>query len=412
MRLGIIVTEFPKVTETFILRDLVEFHRRGHEVRIYHLTGFRRNEIVHEFARQTLSWTRPQPYLLGRAVIVALLRAVFNHPGKLGRIIARLLWGYREHPILLSKSFFMLPKCLCFAEDLRAWNADHVHAEFAGHPATCAWIVERMTGLPYSVSCHAHDIFITQAMLDVKLTRAAFVRPISEFNRQFLLDRVPGLKDRPLVVIHCSADTKRIPALGPPQSGTFRILYVGSLQIRKGVDVLLRALASAKTLGDWRCDVIGDGPQRRKLERLAADLGLLGRVEFQGPCPFEAVSRAITAAHVTVVPSIVLPNGRTEGIPTVIIEALAHQRPVIASQVSGVPELVRDGETGFLVPPADHEALARALARVRKDPEAAYRTARSGRQRVMAEFDLAANVEAQLSQFARFSASAVARTDP
>lgn len=407
MRLGVIVSEFPKVTETFVLRDLIEFHRHGHEVRIYHLTAFRRNEVVHDFARPTLSWTRPRPYLFGRAVIGALVRALGRHPGTLAAIVRDLIRGYRRRPVLLAKSLFILPKCLSFAEDLAAWKVDHVHAEFAGHPATCAWIVGRMTGLPYSVSCHAHDIFVTQAMLDVKLGEAAFVRAISDFNRRFLLARVPGLDGGRIEVIHCGADLAKIPPLEPPPAeGEFRILYVGSLQIRKGVHVLLRALAAARALGDWSCGIIGGGPEEKKLERLAADLGLRDRVRFHGPLPFEQVSRALAQAHVLVVPSIVLANGRTEGIPTVIMEALAHQRPVIATRVSGVPELVEDGETGYLVPPADERALAGALERLREDPETGHRLAQQGRRRVLAEFDAAKNAAAQLSRFARFSATA------
>lgn len=409
MRLGAIVTEFPKITETFILRDLIEFRRRGHEVRIYPLTRFRRNEVVHDFARPTLSWTRPRPYLLGRGVIGALARAMLRKPRTLGGIVARLVWGYRRHPVLIAKSLFILPKCLSFAEDLAAWGVDHVHAEWAGHPATCAWIVGRMTGLPYSVSCHAHDIFLTQAMLEEKLSQAAFVRAISEFNRRFLQERVPGLTDRSIAVIHCGVDTRRISPLGPPENGTFRILYVGSLHVYKGAEVLLNALAAA-ALGEWTCDFIGGGPERRKLERLARRLGLGRQVAFHGPRPFEEVSGAYAAAHVLVVPSIHRRGGRlSEGIPTVIIEALAHQRPVIASRLTGIPELVEDGVTGYLVPPGDCEALARALEKVRADPKAAYVTAQRGRQRVVAEFDLAANVEARLSQFARFSASALGK---
>lgn len=405
MRLGVIVSEFPKVTETFIVRDLVDFQRRGHEVRIYHLTAFRRNEVVHDFARPTLSWTRPRPYLFGTAVIGALARALGRHPGTLAALVLDLIRGYLREPVHLAKSLFILPKCLSFAEDLAAWKVDHVHAEFAGHPATCAWIVGRMTGLPYSVSCHAHDIFVTQAMLDVKLGEAAFVRAISHFNRRFLLERIAGLDEGRIEVIHCSADTTRIPALGPPPDGVFRILYVGSLEVRKGVDVLLEALAKAEALGDWRCDLIGGGPERERLERLASGLGLGARVRFHGPCPFEEVTRAYPETHVLVVPSIVGPGGRTEGIPTVLIEALAHQRPVIASRLSGVPELVQDGKTGILVPPGDREALTLALERVRRAPREAFGMARQGRKRVEAEFDLAACVEAQLAQFARFSAA-------
>ena len=406
MRLGIIVTDFPKITETFILRDLLEFHRRGHEVRIYHMTRFRKNEVVHEFARPTLAWARPQAYLFSRPVLGALARALIRHPLRLLAIVARICWGYRREPVLLAKSLFIVPESLACAEDLVAWDAAHVHAEFAGHPGTCAWIVGRMTGLPYSVSCRAHDIFRTQSLLDTKLGEAACVRTITAYNKRFLLEHVSGLAERPLAVVHSSVPTQDMPALAPPAGEPFRVLYVGSLQVRKGVDVLLRSLANASDrLGDWTCDILGGGPEAERLRGLAEELGLQDRVRFAGPQPFEDVARAYADAHVIVAPSIIGPQGRTEGIPNVVIEGLAHQRPVIATSVSGIPELVTDGETGTLVAPGDVDALAAALVRVRRDPCAAYRMAVRGRQRVEAEFDLRTNVEAQLQAFARYRAA-------
>jgi colanic acid/amylovoran biosynthesis glycosyltransferase len=399
MKLAIIVTEFPKTTETFILRDLMHFHNSGHEIAIYHLAPYRSQEVVHEFARPALSWARPMGAMWGGRSLSALFRALRRRPARLLRIIGELCWGYRGDPLVLVKSLGMLPRCLAIAEDVAAWPAAHVHAEFAGHPATCAWIVGRMTGVQYSVSCRAHDIFRSQAMLDTKLGEASFVRTISQFNVRFLLDRVRGLDARKLSVIHSSVDISRIPSLPAPSPGSFRILYVGSLQLRKGIDVLLQALAGASGLGDWTCDIIGSGPEGKTLAQMARSLGLSDRVRFLGAKPFEAVSAAYANANVVVVPSVVGPKGRTEGIPNVVIEALAHQRPVIATNVSGIPELVTHGSTGWLVKPGDVQELRAALLAIRNDPEAAYRIAQQGRQRVEREFNLAESARAQLEKF-------------
>jgi colanic acid/amylovoran biosynthesis glycosyltransferase len=173
MRLAIIVTEFPKTTETFILRDLVEFHKRGHEVRIYHMTSFRRGEVVHGFARQTLDWARSSPYFFGTKVLGAVLRAKFGRPGVFIKTLGTVFRAYWREPVWLAKTLFIVPKCLVFAEEMKEWGADHVHAEFATHPATCAWIAGRFAGLPYSVSCRAHDIFLTRSLLSQKLNEAA-----------------------------------------------------------------------------------------------------------------------------------------------------------------------------------------------------------------------------------------------
>lgn len=400
MRLAIIVTEFPKTTETFILRDLVEFHKRGHEVRIYHMTSFRSGEVVHGFARETLEWRRSAPYILGRKVLGALLRAKFRRPGLFLSTLGTIVRAFRREPVWLAKTLLITPKCLAFAEDMSEWGADHVHAEFATHPATCAWIAGRFAGLPYSVSCRAHDIFLTQSLLEAKLGEAAFVRTISEFNRRYLTEKVRASRNKQIAVIHSSVPVETIPALPRPASGPFRIRYLGSLEVRKGVDVLLRSLAAIDVeAGDWNCEIVGGGPERRKLEEMTAHLRLTGRVRFLGPLPFEKISGVYEDAHVVVVPSIVGPGGRTEGIPNVIMEALAYQRPVVATGVSGIPELIEDGNTGLLVPPGDDAALADALRWVMNNPDESYDMAVRGRSRVEREFNLSINAERQLDLF-------------
>lgn len=399
MRLGYIVTEFPKITETFILRDLVAFDGNGHDVRIYHLTAARSGEVIHRFARHMLPKARSRPFFLSTSVLGALMRAVLRHPVKLIGVIGRIVAECLGDPITLVKSLAILPKSLSFAEELAGWGADHIHAGFAGHPATAAWIVGRFTEIPYSVSCHAHDIFVTQSLLGPKLREAAFVRTISAYNKNFLLDRFPDLARQRIEIIHCGADTKNIRPVDRVPEGPFVVLYVGSLEVRKGVDKLLRALAQAEGLTDWRCEVIGGGPMAKSLSALAEALGLSDRVQFLGPRPSEAVAAAYARAGVVVVPSIVGPGGRTEGIPTVIMEALANARPVIASRVTGVPELVEHGVSGLLVPPGDVGALAEALQHIRHDPDRAMKMARDGRARVVAEFDATTNAEIQLAHF-------------
>lgn len=393
-RVGVIVTVFPAITETFIMRDVVGLQELGYEVRLYHLTHFNRREVVHDFARGVLPHARDFAYLASLDVLQANASALGHHPLQIARIVGEIMAGCRLDPVMLLKSLFILPKSVRIAADLKVWGADHVHAAYAGHPATGAWIVQRLTGIPYSASSHAHDIFETRALLDVKLREAEFVRTISKFNQNYLLHHFPALADRPPVVIHVGGLLDKIPALAPPPTtGTFRVLYVGSLETRKGVDVLLRALAEAQ-LGEWRLEVIGKGPERELLEKQSAQLGLAGAVSFRGGLSFEEVSRAMAAASVMVVPSRIGPRNQTEGLPTVIVEALAHQRPVIASRLTGIPEIVRHGETGLLVEVDDVSGFARALEEVRRDPEAAYRRAVRGRALVEAEFDQAQNIRA------------------
>lgn len=395
MRLAVIVTEYPKTTETFIYRDLLAFLEAGTEVRLYPLAPLRHSEILHEFARPTMAMLRNIPPFGGTA-LGAARRALRSRV--LGRQLRAIVAEQAREPVILVKSLGLVPKSLAIGEDAAAWGADHIHAEFAGHPATAAWIAGRATGIPYSISCRAHDIFRTQRLLGPKFADAVAARTVSKFARRFLLDSVPDLDPAKLTVIHSSVDVELLTPLPPAPTTPFTIAYVGSLQPRKGVDVLLRALARL-SFGDWRCEIVGGGAEQARLETLSNELGLSERVRFLGPQGFDAVMSVYMQANVVVAPSIIGPGGRTEGIPNVMIEALALARPAISTTVSGIPELIQDGETGFLVEPGAVDPLARAIEAVRRDPDRAAAMAAAGRRLVEREFSLRDNARRQLEMF-------------
>ena len=400
MRLAIIVTEYPKTTETFILRDIVTFLEQGVEVRIFHLWRYNIDEILHDFAAPTKAMAR-HPEVLSLQGLSMMMR----NPGVVARSMARIVHRQAPEPVLMAKSLGLVGSASALARDIAVWGADHIHAEFAGHPATAAWVAHRMTGIPYSVSCRAHDIFRTQRLLAEKLGEAAFVRTVSTYAKSFLLDRVPGLDPTKMHVIHSSVPVETITALPPADNDPFHILYVGSLQIRKGVNFLLEALGKLP-FDDWHCTIAGDGPDRAKLEAQSVNLGLGGRVHFIGKQDFNSISALYAAASVVAVPSVIGPKGRTEGIPNVAIEGLAFQRPVISTNVSGIPELIRHGETGWLIEPGLVEQLVGAFADIKADPAAAHKRAVAGRKHVEQEFSLSRNALRQISLFRSHSVSA------
>ncbi|MCA9969914.1 MAG: glycosyltransferase, partial [Anaerolineales bacterium] len=180
-----------------------------------------------------------------------------------------------------------------------------------------------------------------------------------------------------------------------------RILHVGSLQPYKGQTYLVEACARLRQRGvPFDCRIVGGGALRAALQRQIDRLGLADAVQLLGPLPQDAVARLLPTADCYVQPSIVTPAGKMEGIPVALMEALACRVPVVATALSGVPELVAHGETGYLVPPADAAALADALAGVHAAPAAAWETAVAGRERVLREFNLAHNVVALADLFA------------
>lgn len=403
-RLAVLVVDYPKTTETFIMRDIMEFDRAGVQISLHHLAP-ERDDILHKFAeptRQMAKYTR----FIGIESLTALSVSLLKKPGCVIGIIADVIKAYWKEPVYLLKTLALVPKAAAIGRQLKNWNVEHVHGEFAGHPGAVAWMIGRLEGLPYSISCRAHDIFITQSLLDKKLGEAAFVRTISEFNREFLSEKVAGLSKGKIHVIHSSVSLKEIPALPAPENDPFLILYIGSLQVRKGIDILLNALAKVdKELRNWQCEIIGGGPEDDKLKKLKDELGL-EQVVFRGPQPFSEVSASMKRASVCVAPSVVGPQGRTEGIPNVMIEALSHQRPAISTNVSGIPELIRPGESGWLTEPSDVDGLAAAILEVASDPHTAYKYAQRGREIVAEEFDIEENAMRQLMLFSQHKVKA------
>lgn len=398
MKLAIIVTCFPRTTETFIMRDVVKFLELGHDVRLYHLLPFDHHAKLHTFAAPVADRARTVPFLNTR-ISSELLGTLWRQGPEFWNILKDLFRRAWRDPEVLLKSLAIVPKSIVIARELQDWGAQHIHGEFAGHPTTCAWVIHRLTGITYSTSCRAHDVFVSQVLLGLTVAEANAVRTITRFNVRFLQDRIPELRQKPIHMIHSSVAIDQFQVIPLNQNQSFSVLYVGSLQPRKGVDDLLQALAAFHPQGAWSLAIIGEGPEHRNLVRLANRLGISDKVNFRGALPFEHVQRAYVSANLVVAPSRIGRGGRTEGIPNVVIEALAYARPVISTRVSGIPELIEDGITGLLIEPNDPIGLTKAIAFVYQNRAAADAMAVRGRVRIEREFDLDKSVRAQLAMF-------------
>ncbi|MEM1313637.1 MAG: glycosyltransferase [Pseudomonadota bacterium] len=386
MKIVVVVSEFPKLTETFVYREALEYSKRGHDVRIFHIKRFRKHEITHGFMRGLIDRAFTYGYASPPA-LAALIAEIATAPRRVFRTLRRIAAAYAREPRRGLAVLAYLPKALALGRYCRREGVDHIHAGFAGHPGTAAMIAAGGSGVPFSLSAHAHDIFVSQALLAEKSRDAAFVRTISRRNIEFLegLEEFPSDKLR---LVRCGVPRAALTEAAPDasRSGPFRILYVGSLIKRKGVRHLIDALSLLPSELDWRARIVGAGSLRKALEAQARRLGLGDRVSFEGPKPAEAAASAFHEAHAVVVPSILGDAGRTEGIPVVAMEAMALGVPVIASALSGIPELVEDGVTGRLVDPGDAQAIARALQDIHADRPAAVEMAARGRARIAAEY--------------------------
>lgn len=371
----------------------MELERQGWPISLYPLI-LQKQTVVHPEAQAWIPRAARLPYL-SAPVAASNVATLLRQPVRYISTSARAATENLISPKFLARILALWPKVVHAARLMKREGITHVHAHYATHPAFAAWAIHRLTGLSYSITVHAHDIFVERVMLAIKLREAAFIAAISNFNREFLAREVGAWVREKTHIVHCgivpSQYAPRRPPPGP--ADVFEIITIGSLQPYKGQRYLLEACALLRDQGlKFRCRIIGGGELRADLEAQLAEMKLMGLVELLGPQPQEEVARLLPTAHCYVQPSIITPSGKMEGIPVSLMEAMSCGLPVVATQLSGVPELVRPGETGVLVPPADARSLAEALNQVHAAPDESLRLAEAGRALVLREFDLRTNV--------------------
>jgi colanic acid/amylovoran biosynthesis glycosyltransferase len=300
-------------------------------------------------------------------------------------------------PWFLFGGLAIFPKVVHQARRMEAAGVRHVHCHFANHPATAGYVISRLTRIPFSFTAHGSDLHRNRHMLREKVTQAHLVVTISRYNRERILEVTDPGDARKVRVIHCGVDPARFrPREADSHDATgvrrLELLCVASFQEVKGHEYLLRAVAGLRDRGiRFRLRLIGDGPRRKLLEGVVREHGLGEDVELLGARPTHEVAAAVRETDVFVLPSVLTRKGDREGIPVALMEAMAAGVPVVASRLSGIPELVRDGETGLLVEPRDVDGLTDAIARLHGDPALRARLARAGREVVQREFDLHLN---------------------
>lgn len=391
-RVAYIMSRFPHLPETFILREMIELERQGLEITLYPLM-LQPQAVIHPEAAAWLRRAHSQPWL-SAAVIAANFQRLLSSPGVYLSALIQTIWGNLPSPKFLLRALALFPKIVRMAAQMQAEGVSHIHAHYATHPAFAAWLIHQLTGIPYSLTVHAHDIYVDQTMLGPKVRQAEFVVAISEFNRRFLAEHLGEWALEKTRVIHCGIDPKNYqPRQGRVTGTRFEMLSIGSLQPYKGQTYLIEACRLLQQAGfSFRCRIVGGGELRSALQSQIIQAGLEQVVELTGPQTQQAVAQMLAEADCYLQPSIITPSGKMEGIPVSIMEALACSLPVIASDISGISELVRPGQTGWLTPQKDSAALAQAVLQVHSEPQEAARRAAAGRELVLSEFQISENV--------------------
>lgn len=385
-RVVYVVSLFPCWSETFIVREIHELLRLGTDVRIVSLKH-PCERLVQSDALALLDRVVYPPR--GSRLWRAWLQAVLRQPGRSLAELVGLVRGLASQPQALLKSLVVWVRTLALLPDLRQIAPAHVHAHWATYPSTAALWFSGRTGVPFSFTAHAHDIFLEDHLLAAKLKAAAFGVTISTFNRSYLAQRVSPLAVQRMRIVHCGVSPAQY-VFRPDGRVPGRVLAVGRLDPIKGFPHLIDACALLRQRGvSFECQIIGEGPLRASLQARIDRLGLAAQVRLLGACKQETVREHLHAASVFALPSVVTPQGDRDGIPVALMEAMACGAPVVSTRVSGIPELVEHEVNGLLADPGDAEDLARCLQRQLLDTETAHRMAVQARRKVEAEFDVA-----------------------
>jgi colanic acid/amylovoran biosynthesis glycosyltransferase len=275
----------------------------------------------------------------------------------------------------------------------------HLHAHFGNSAAEAARLAAQRLQLPWSFTAHARDIFhesVDTEALGRRMRAATTVVTVSDFNLRHLRETFPDCGER-VVRIYNGLDLSRLRQRPASSTRAPLLLAVGRLVEKKGFEDLVQACALLEALRlplDWRCAIVGSGPLQGVLEERIDALGLGHRVAMLGAQPQQDVLDLMREATLLAAPCTVSADGDRDGLPTVLLEAMALGCPVVTTAVTGIPELVQDGDTGRLLPPGDPQALAGALRDLLLDPAAAARLAGSARARIERDFDIARNTRA------------------
>ena len=380
-RVAYIVGSYPEPSELFIQREVAGLRRMGVDVTVMSLRRpaqpesgvVYRSRVVSMGTFMALLWMLPRPAGSLRAMAVSF----------------KLIGS----PLEMLKAFRNVAAAAEFARTMRERRIDRLHAHFANMPATVGLMVAAMTGAEFSFTAHARDVYVRPTLLREKAAASSCVVTCTEFNIRLLKEMLtPGLSERFVAVYH-GIDTS-VYAPGDAQAAEPPVIIsVGRLIEKKGFDVLIGACAIMKDAGlVFRCEIAGEGVLRDALERQIEARELNENVKLLGQQSQQQLVERYREATLCVLPCVVASDGDHDGLPNVLLEAAACGTPCISTPVGGVPELIRDGETGLLVPERDAQATAGAMKRLLEDAELRQRLAEAARREIEKRFAIEANV--------------------
>jgi len=392
LKIGYMVSMFPRLSETFILNEVLELENLGCDLTIFTRKPAAAAPLHRDYANVTsriicLALNRPQQWWGG---LNDMFFCFWHWPRKYWQLLKKVM--NKRKPAAWQKFFIAcrLARRVC------RFNINFLHAHFAADNAMIARQAAFLTGIEFSFTAHAKDIWVKSdpASLRRLLKDSRFAVTICDYNKEYLEGLLPS---SPKVhLIYNGLDlSKFLPVSRPNNQNGLEILAVGRLVPKKGFLVLLEACRILASQGvEFKCRLVGEGDDFAPLKALAGEYSLQNSFFLEGPCSQEKlITDYLAKANILVMPCVIAANGDRDGIPTVILEALAMKIPVIASGVAGIPEVILNGKTGILVSSGSGNELADGITTLINDHKMASALANAGAVRVKDMFDRKQNIK-------------------
>jgi glycosyltransferase involved in cell wall biosynthesis len=423
-KIAYVTNYYPLLSETFIIAEVKNLNQHGFDVRVFSLFKPKPNENDLNDGELTAQTIYGTPFMRFSKLLPAHLfflwkmpltymktfRYAFHHRNREASLLPFLRMSingveqrqqaaYVDRQNILLHFFVVMPFAVMIHREGYTW----MHAAFANIPSSFTLLTEKLTGVPYSISAHAMDIFITPELLPEKFANARFIATCNHYNKGYLQERYPETDLNKVHPIYHGTDLthftsrERTIKEEPPV-----LLTVGRLVKKKGLAGLLRASLTLKEKNvPFQIWIVGDGPERPRLELFCRMNQLHEVVKFWGACPPDHVIDFYQKSTLFVLPCVEDESGDRDGIPNVIAEAMAMRLPIVSSFLSGIPELVTDRVSGRLLAPNDIDGLAAVLQELLENPTLAKRMGAMGRKTVEGIFDAKETVKELVALFAQ-----------
>lgn len=385
MKIAYILNTYPQPSHSFIRREITALEAAGHEVFRFAMRG---PDVALVDAQDKAEGARTHYVLAagGGALSAAILRVLLRSPMRFGKALGHVWNAARRAETGLFRHLIYLAEACYLRAQLDNSGVQHLHAHFGTNATMVAMLCHILGGPRYSFTTHGPEEFDSPRALslDAKVRHSGFTVAISQFGRSQLCRWADPADWKRIKVVHCGIEPAKFPAPAPLPDGPRRLVSIGRFVEQKGQLALINAMALLRdSHPDLRLTLIGDGELRGEIEAEIARHGLQDRITLTGWLDEAQVTSELAAAHGLVMPSF------AEGLPMVVMEAMAAARPVIATYIAGTPELVQPGHTGWLVPAGDVSALAEAMAALHDAPLATLEEmGTKARTRVFARHDV------------------------